>query len=113
MLWNGDGGADDPLEAQLVDVEGRAVAVHEHHGGGKVEEARGQDAQTGPRVEGLARVQSVIVEVEAARQDHRREQRQRGHPGQADDGHATLRRDQWPQMHINFQLSLAHWLTRN
>lgn len=103
VLRDGDGGADDPLEAQLVDVESRTVAVHEHHGGGKVEEARGQDAQTGPRVEGLARVQSVIVEVEAARQDQRSEKRQRRHPSQTDDGHATLRRDQWPQMHIKFQ----------
>lgn len=108
MLRNGDGGADDPLETQFVDVEGRAVAVHEHHGGGKVEEARGQDAQTGPRVEWLARVQSVIVEVETARQDHRGEQRQRRHPGQTDDGHATLRRDQWSQMHIKPRSAHAH-----
>jgi len=100
VLGDGDGGADDPFESQFVDVEGGSVAVHEHHCGGEVEEARGEDAEAGPRVEGFAGVQTLAVEVEAAvapRKNHHREKGQRGHPGEAHDGHAALRRDQWSE----------------
>lgn len=87
----GAAGGHGPLEPQLVDVEGRAVAVHEDHGGGEVEAAGGQDTQRGARVEGVAGQQPRVVEVEAAAGQHQqREQRQAQHPRHRDDGHAAL-----------------------
>ena len=70
LFWSGHGRADDPLEAKLVDVERRAVAVHENHGGGKVEHAGRQDSEAGPREERVAGQQACGVEVVATSWQH-------------------------------------------
>ena len=54
-------------------VEDGAVAVHEHHGRGEVEDARAEDEDVVGEVVGLAHHQAVRVEVEARRgEDHQR-----------------------------------------
>lgn len=83
----------DPLPVpEPVHVQRRPVEVHERHGGGKVEEARGQYAQARPLVERLARHQPVAVVEVAAAPDHGRPERgQRAHQRrQAQHQHAAL-----------------------
>ena len=53
------------LALALGRVEDGAVAVHEHHGGGEVEDARGENECVVGEVVGLADHESVDVEVES------------------------------------------------
>lgn len=73
-------------------MEDGAVTVHQHHGGRKVEKARGQDTQGSPREERIAGQEPRAVEVvTSAWQDQGGEERDRRGPRQADHGHAALR----------------------
>lgn len=66
------GSGHPSLEAQFVDVERRAVAVHEHHGRGEVEDARGQYTETGSGVEEVAGSQPWVIEIVATTRQHER-----------------------------------------
>lgn len=73
-------------------MESRAIAVHENHCSGKVEETGRQNAQAWSREERIARQQARRVEVVAAtRQHHHSEQRHGRHPRQAYHCDAALR----------------------
>lgn len=73
-------------------MESRAVAVHENHRGGKVEETGRQNAKARSREERIARQQARRVEVIATtRQHHHSEQRHGRHPRQAYRCDAALR----------------------
>lgn len=72
-------------------MEGRAVAVHEDHGGRKVERAGRQDPEAGPGEKRVARQQTSLIEVVSATwQDHDSEECQRCDPCQADYSDAAL-----------------------
>lgn len=51
-------------------MECTSVAVHEHHGGGEVEQTGRQNAEARPRVEGVAGGEAGAVVIETAAWQH-------------------------------------------
>lgn len=74
-------------------MEGRPIAIHEHHGSREVEDAGGEDAEAGPGVEGVAGRETRGVEVVATPGQHQGgEHCERGDQGEAQQRHAALRK---------------------
>lgn len=59
-----------PPEPQSVHMECTSVAVHEHHGGGEVEQTGRKNAEARPRVEGVAGGEAGAVVIETAAWQH-------------------------------------------